>query len=89
MISTPTLDLVMTLKVTTLESTQWVEPNKRGIWMKQGLMIQNYVVPITTFKNVSEKQTAFRSASGKGKQLDLVSLTKEAEDTVPMPRQTT
>ena len=50
--------------------SDYVGPNKRGIWMKQGLMIQNYVVPKTTFKNVSEEQTAFRSASGKDKQLD-------------------
>ena len=27
------------------------EPNKRGIWMKQWLMIQNYVAVKTTFKN--------------------------------------
>ena len=48
------------------------ELNKRGIWMKQWLMIQNYVALNTTFRNVPEKQSTFRSASGKDKQLDYV-----------------
>ena len=50
------------------------QANKRGIWMKQWLMIQNYVALNTTFKRVPEKQATFRSASVKHKQLDYVVL---------------
>ena len=36
------------------------ERNKSGFWMKQWLMIQNCVAINKTFKNVPEKQAAFR-----------------------------
>ena len=54
------------------------ESNKRGIWMKQWLMIQNYVALNTTFMKGSDMQAAFRSASGKDKQLDCVLIDKRS-----------
>ena len=54
------------------------ERNKRGIWMKQWLMIQNYVALNTTFKKVPEKQATFRSPCGKDKQLDGVLMDKRS-----------
>ena len=54
------------------------EPDKRGIWMKQWSMIQNFVALNTTFKKVPEKQAKFRSASGKDKQLDYVLIDKRS-----------
>ena len=45
--------------------------NKRGIWSKQWLMIQNCVALNTTFKE-NRKQYTFRAPSVKEKQLDFV-----------------
>ena len=71
-ISTLSLDLLMSLKVTTLESVQWRSPsNVVSGWNSVGES-KTLSRSIQNSKKVPEKQTTFRSASGKDKQLDYV-----------------
>ena len=46
------------------------ESNKRGYWLKQWVMSQRLVALNTMYRKQADKQTTFRSANGKEKQLD-------------------
>ena len=60
----------MELNVSVLDRTPLKEENKRGDWMKQWLMIQNFRALDTMYRKTHEKQASCRSPKGIEKQLD-------------------
>ena len=48
------------------------EVNKRGDWMKQWLMIQNFAALNTMYRKTLGKQTTYRSPEGTEKQFDYI-----------------
>ena len=78
MISTVSFDMILTLNVTTSESTQRRNPTNVASWMKQWLMIQELCVGQYNISKILEKQSTFRPASGKDKQLDCVLIDKRS-----------
>ena len=51
------------------------ESNKRGVWLKSWLMLNDYSALNTMFRKTPQKQTSFVSPKGKEKQIDYI-LTK-------------
>ena len=68
-------DLEKERNVKVLASNTLNESNKRGDWLKSGLMLNDYSALNTTFRKTPQKQTSFVSPKGKEKQIDSI-LTK-------------
>ena len=66
-------DQGLVLNVSVLDRTHSKREDKRGDWMKQWLMIQNFTAPNTTYrKKTHEKQASSTTPKGTEKQLDYI-----------------
>ena len=63
--------------------------NKRGIWMKHWLMIQNFTALNTMYRKTPGKQTTYRSRKGNEKQIDYNIIKRRHLYTTKTPKPTT